>query len=93
MALFGAQYPLAGSGTAVVAYALTGALAIASFAAYLRAYRIVLLVTGVVASTIVVPEAVWDWTDGAVSGGALLLVAGAVLLVASGAGLRLRRLR
>jgi hypothetical protein len=93
VALFGAQHPLAGSDTAVVAYALTGALAIASFAAYLRAHQIVLLVTGVVATTIVVPEAVWDWTDGAVSGGALLLVAGAVLLVASGVGLRLRRLR
>lgn len=92
VALFGAQHPLAGSGTAVVAYALTGALAIAGFAAYLRAHQIVLLVTGVVATTIVVPEAVWDWTDGAVGGGALLLVAGAVLLVASGVGLRLRRL-
>ncbi|WP_093588668.1 hypothetical protein [Lentzea waywayandensis] len=43
----------------------------------------VLLVAGVVATTVVVPEVVWDLTDGAVGGGVLPLVAGAVLLAAS----------
>ena len=36
-----------------------------------------------VATTVVVPELVWDLTDGAAGGGVLLLVAGAVLLATS----------
>ncbi|GLZ27938.1 hypothetical protein Lesp02_01280 [Lentzea sp. NBRC 105346] len=93
VALFGAQQPLAGSDTAALTYSLTAALAVGCFAAYFRFHSIVLLVAGVVATTIAVPEAVWDWTDGVVGGGALLLVAGAVLLAASGIGMRLRRTR
>lgn len=90
IALFGAQQPLGDSDTAVWAYALSAAVALVSFVAYLRSRTTVLLVAGVVATTVVVPEAVWDWTDGAVSGGGLLLVAGAALLAASGLGVRLR---
>jgi hypothetical protein len=38
-----------------------------------------------------VPEAIWDWTAGAVNGAVLVLVAGAVLLLAGGLGLRIHR--
>lgn len=91
IALFGAQQPFGQPDTSVWSYAMTSALALACFVAYLRDHTGVLLVAGVVATTVVVPEAVWDWTDGAVSGGWLLLVGGSVLLAASGIGLRLRQ--
>ncbi|RAS70090.1 putative membrane protein DUF2157 [Lentzea atacamensis] len=90
-ALFGAQQPLGSN--AWVAYALTAGLAAACFAAYLGVHSTVLLVAGVVATTIVVPEVVWDLTDGAVGGGVLLLVAGAVLLATSLVSTWLRRHR
>jgi hypothetical protein len=80
---------LGDSDTVVWAYALSAAVALVAFAAYLRSRTTVLLVAGVVATTVVVPEAVWDWTDGAVSGGGLLLVAGAALVANSGLGVRL----
>ncbi|MDX8141446.1 hypothetical protein OG205_09810 [Lentzea sp. NBC_00516] len=53
----------------------------------------ILLVAGVVATTADVPEVVWDLTDGAVGGGVLLLVAGAVLLATSLGSTWLRRTR
>ncbi|GAA3625813.1 hypothetical protein GCM10022267_10090 [Lentzea roselyniae] len=90
-ALFGAQQPLGSN--AWVTYALTAGLAVACFAAYLGVHSTVLLVAGVVATTIVVPEVVWDLTDGAVGGGVLLLVAGAVLLATSLVSTWLRRHR
>ncbi|MFI9811854.1 DUF2157 domain-containing protein [Saccharothrix variisporea] len=93
IAFFGAQQPLGSSDDAVWAYALTAVLAVACFAGYARERTFVLPAAGVVATTVVVPEAVWDWTDGAVGGGWLLLVGGAVLLAASGIGLRLGRSR
>jgi hypothetical protein len=46
---------------------------------------------GVLAMTLVVPEALHDWTDGSVSAAGSLLVAGLTLLAASAIGLRLRR--
>jgi hypothetical protein len=90
-ALFGAQQPLAGDEP--VAYALTACLAVACFVTYFGVHSTVLLVAGVVATTVVVPEVVWDLTDGAVGGGVLLLVAGAVLLATSLGGMWLRRTR
>ena len=90
-ALFGAQQLL--SGDAPVAYALTAGLAFLCFVTYFRVHSTVLLVAGVVATTIVVPEVVWDVTDGAVGGGLLLLVAGAVLLATSLGSTWLRRTR
>ena len=90
-ALFGAQQPLAGDEP--VAYALTACLALACFATYFAVRSTVLLVAGVVATTIVVPEMVWDLTDGAVGGGLLLLVAGAVLLATSLGSTWIRRTR
>ncbi|HEX8869512.1 MAG TPA: hypothetical protein VF821_27870 [Lentzea sp.] len=90
-ALFGAQQPLGED--ASVAYALTACLAFACFATYFVVHSTVLLVAGVVATTIVVPEVVWDLTDGAVGGGVLLLVAGAVLLATSLGSTWIRRAR
>ncbi|MCP2250438.1 DUF2157 domain-containing protein [Lentzea aerocolonigenes] len=90
-ALFGAQQPLGGH--APVAYALTACLALVCFATYFGVRSTVLLVAGVVATTIVVPEVVWDLTDGAVGGGVLLLVAGAVLLATSLGSTWMRRTR
>jgi hypothetical protein len=90
-ALFGAQQPL--SGDAPVAYALTACLAFICFATYFVVHSTVLLVAGVIATTVVVPEVVWDLTDGAVGGGVLLLVAGVVLLAASLGSTWLRRTR
>ena len=52
---------------------------------------IVLLVAGVLGVTLAVPEAVLDWTNGALGASLILLVAGAVLVAASAVGLRLRR--
>lgn len=91
-ALFGAQQLLGGN-DASVAYALTAGLAAICFGTYFRVHSTVLLVAGVVATTIVVPEVVWDLTDGAVGGGLLLLVAGAVLLATSLGSTWLRRTR
>ena len=51
--------------------------------------RWVFLVTGVLGITIAAPEAIWDWTDGAVSGALLMLIVGLVLLAASGVGIML----
>lgn len=48
------------------------------------------LVFGVLAATVAVPRLVWELTDGEVSAAGVLLVAGAVLLVASAVGIRLR---
>ena len=90
-ALFGAQQPLGGN--APVAYALTACLAFVCFVTYFGVHSTVLLVAGVIATTIVVPEVVWDLTEGAVGGGVLLLVAGAVLLATSLAGTWMRRTR
>lgn len=48
------------------------------------------LVFGVIAATVAVPRLVWELTDGQVSAAGALLVAGAVLLVASAVGIRVR---
>ncbi|GHD34378.1 DUF2157 domain-containing protein [Nocardiopsis kunsanensis] len=48
------------------------------------------LVFGVLAATVAVPRLVWELTDGEVSAAGVLFVAGAVLLIASAAGIRLR---
>lgn len=64
-ALFGARQPLGSNARAT--YALAAGLAVACFAVHLGAHSTVLLVAGVVATTVVVPEVVWNPTDGAVT--------------------------
>jgi len=91
IAMYGAQQPLGDSRTTVVAYLLTFVLGAACLALYHREQTWVLLVVGVLGIALAVPEAVWDLTDGAAGGAAIVLSAGLVLLAASGIGLRLRR--
>jgi len=90
LALIGAQWPI--SGNAAWAYALTLAVGICCLAAYARERAWVLIVAGVVGVTLAVPEAIWDWTDGTLSGGLMIVVTGFVLLGAGAAGLALHRM-
>jgi uncharacterized membrane protein len=89
LALFGAQLVLGEQSW--LAYLLTLAVAAAGFALYLRTVSWPYLVAGVLGITLVVPEAVADWTDGSLGIAGGVLVAGLALLGASLAGLRVRR--
>jgi hypothetical protein len=89
--LIGAQMPLAHQGAAPWAYLLTMAFALACLAAYRSVRTPVLLVAGVLGITLAVPEAIWDFANGTVGAAAILLIAGVVLLGASGVGFRLHR--
>ncbi|QUH05161.1 DUF2157 domain-containing protein [Saccharopolyspora erythraea] len=90
IAMAGSQYPMS-SEQPWWGYGLTLLIALACFAAYLVERAAVLLVLGVVGVTVSVPEAVWDWTGGALSGPLVVLLVGVVFLAAGGIGLRLRR--
>lgn len=90
-AVVGAQLPVIGPGPEGLGYALTAAVAVAGYGGYLAVRSWPVLAAGVVATTLVVPEALHDWTDGSVSVAGALLVAGLTLLGASAAGLRLRK--
>jgi hypothetical protein len=92
IALFGAQLPLGGD-QQWVAYVLTAGVALAGFIGYLSTRSWSVLTAGVLATTLVVPEALDDWTGGSVSAAGSLLVAGLTLLAASAAGLRLKSRR
>ena len=89
IALFGAQQPVF-SDQQWVGYLLTAGVALAGLIGYLSIRSWSVLSAGVMATTLVVPEALYDWTDGSVSAAGSLLVAGLTLLAASAAGLRLR---
>jgi hypothetical protein len=90
IALFGAQLPVY-SDQQWVAYVLTAGVGLAGFLGYLSTRSWSVLTAGVLATTLVVPEALYDWTDGSVSAAGSMLVAGLTLLAASAAGLRLRQ--
>ncbi|GAB3293400.1 DUF2157 domain-containing protein [Parasphingorhabdus pacifica] len=92
IALVGAQWPLATSEPAW-GYLGTAAIAVLCFALFLVRREAVLLVAGVIGVTLAVPEAVWDWTGGALGGPLIVLLVGVVLLGASALGLRLHRVR
>lgn len=87
LALIGAQFPE----HAFIVYSTTLVVALVCFGCYLADRMPILLIGGVIGVTIAVPEAVWDWTGGAVNGAFLVLIAGAVLLLAGGLGLRIHR--
>jgi len=91
VAMVGAQLPLGDDGAAPWAYLLTVALALGCLALHRQVRNPLLLVAGVVGVTLAVPEAIWDITDGTVGAAAILLVAGIVLLAASGLGFRMHR--
>jgi hypothetical protein len=90
IALYGAQQQIGGQ-QHWIAYVLTAGVALAGFAGYFSTRSWFLLSAGVLATTLVVPEALDDWTGGSVSAAGLMLVAGLTLLAASALGLRLRR--
>jgi hypothetical protein len=93
VALIGGQQPMSSSGTRIWSYVMTLAVAFACLVLYRSERQLVLLLAGVLGATIAVPEAVWDATNGAGGAAAILLVGGAVLLTASGVGLRVHRHR
>jgi hypothetical protein len=90
-ALVGAQAPVVDGTHAEVGYALTVVVAVAGVAAYLRLAGWPYLALAVLGVTLVVPEAVSDWTAGSLGAVGGVLVAGITLLLASLAGFRLRR--
>jgi len=82
---------ITGSGSQGLAYALTAAVAAAGYAGFVLTRGWPVLVAGVIATTLVVPEALHDWTEGSVSVAGALLMAGLTLLAASAVGLRLSK--
>lgn len=90
-ALVGAQLPVVAGGEEAVGYVLTTAVALGGYLGFLTSRSWPVLAAAVVATTLVVPEALHDWTDGSVSVAGAVLVAGLTLLAASAAGLRLRQ--
>jgi len=90
MAVLGAQLPTFGGDSAWVGYLATALVAAIGFAAYVAKTAWPYLATGVIGVTLVVPEALLDWTDGTLGSAGALLVTGVTLLVACLLGLRLR---
>lgn len=93
LAIVGGQLELGADERFIWAYSVTFAVAVACFIVYWLERATVLLAFGVIATTIAVPEAVTDWTNDALSGPAILLISGAVLVGASALGLWLRSMR
>lgn len=91
MLLLGAQMPVFDTGPANVGYALLVLVAAFAFTTYLRTVAWPYLVLGVGAVTLVVPQAVIDWTSGSLGTAGGVLVAGLTLLAASFAGFRMRQ--
>lgn len=74
-----------------IAYAFSALAAVAAFVVYVRVHAWPYLVLGVGLITVVVPEALLDWTDGTLGVAGVLLVGGLVLLGGSVIGLRVHR--
>ena len=89
--LAGAQIPLGSADRSWVAYVLTTLVAVTGFAVYVTRQAWPYLAVGVVGLTLVVPEALLDWFEGAMGPAGVLLVAGVTLLGTSLLGLRLRQ--
>jgi hypothetical protein len=92
LAVVGAQLPVFDfDGSRWVAYLLLSLVAAAAFATYVVRPAWPYLAAGVIAVTLVVPEALIDWTDNSLGPAGALLAAGGALLVASLVGFRLRK--
>ncbi len=89
--LYGAQYPVMDGTTPWVGYLVTAVAAAAGVWLYVRSRALPYLVTAVAAITLVVPEALLDWTEGSLGTAGMLLATGLTLLLASLLGLRLRQ--
>ena len=90
IAFVGAQIPVADE-RAWVAYLATATLGAVAFGLYVGTRSWPYLATGVIAVTVAVPEALYDWAGGSLGAAGILLATGVTLLVASLAGLRLRQ--
>lgn len=91
LALFGAQMTVFEGSQNNLGYALMLAVAVAAFVLYMRTVAWPYLVVGVAGITLVVPEAVIDWTGDSLGPAGGVLVAGLTLLAASLAGFRMRQ--
>lgn len=74
-----------------VGYLALAIVAAAAFAVYVARPAWPYLAAGVIAVTLVVPEALLDWTDNALGPAGVLLATGVALLAASLLGFRLRK--
>jgi hypothetical protein len=90
LAVVGAQTPVLGGHAEWVAYVATFLVGVGAFWLYLVRRAWPYLATGVVALTLAVPEALYDWAGGSVGAAGVLLAAGVTLLGAALLGLRLR---
>lgn len=90
LAVVGAQVAVFDQDLRWVGYLALFLVAAAAFGVYVVRRAWPYLATGVVALTLVVPEALTDWTDDSLGPAGVLLVAGVTLLGASLLGLRLR---
>ena len=88
--LLAAQIPVLDGSHQWLGYLLTALVAAGGIAVYLGKAAWPYLAVAVLAVTLVVPEAVADWTEGSLGATGGVLVAGITLLVASFAGYRLR---
>jgi hypothetical protein len=94
LALLGGQMPVMDGGDLDwIGYLLTAVVAGAGIWLYLVRLAWPYLAAAVVAVTLVVPEAVTDWTQGSLGVVGAVLVAGITLLLASFAGYRIRERR
>ncbi len=92
LVLLGAQVPVFDDGTGRwVGYLALAVVAAAAFATYVARPAWPYLAAGVIAVTLVVPEALLDWTDNALGPAGALLATGVALLAASLLGFRLRK--
>lgn len=91
LVVIGAQFPAFDEEARWLGYLLLALVAVAAFAVYLARRAWPYLAMGVVAITLVVPQALLEWTDSAVGPAGALLATGVTLLGASLLGLRLRK--
>lgn len=81
------------TGTGWFGYVLTAVVAAVCFAAYARSRDWIVLAGGVTAATLVVPEVLYDVTDGSLGASGLMLAAGITLLTGGVLGVRTRPVR
>lgn len=88
-AMLGAQLPVMEAYHPGLGYLLTLIMAVGGMASYLKTTAWPYLAVAVAAVTLVVPEAVSDWTEGSLGFIGAVLVTGITLLIASFVGFRL----
>ena len=91
LTLFGSQFTLFSGDHNALSYLLMFIVSATAFVMYLRKVAWPYLVIGALGITLVVPEAIIDWTGGSLGPAGAVLVAGVTLLGASLAGFRVRK--